>query len=167
MAKRESRTQNSKRSQAQVRAKTGSSKKAKKRKASVALDPEKSLAEVQGLLRDKVLVLIGGSFDQDRADDLTAAFSLAAVDWIPSNVRKRWRTYRPRLSRANVALVIFVPSSIPECYKKLMPYCKEKAIPHLRCRTWNHANQLAVEIVKHCGDPLRIRVAAMRAGTRS
>jgi hypothetical protein len=118
-------------------------------------EPSAQVKDAAALLRDKVVVLIGGVRRPQAHEALRQAFDLKDVDWVETKEHESITTFEPHIARPEVALVLLAIRWSSHAYGDVRQYCERYGKPLVRLPAGYNPNQVAVQILSQVGEKLR------------
>jgi hypothetical protein len=117
-----------------------------------------STAEVKAvadLLRDKVMVLIGGVRRPQAYEALKRAFALKDVDWIGTREHESIAGFEPHIARPDVGVVMLAIRWSSHAFGDVRQFCDKYGKPLVRLPAGYNPNQVAMQVLLQCGERLR------------
>lgn len=120
-----------------------------------AVAPTEDVVAVRDLLRDSVVVLIGGDRRLPAQEALTDAFQLRALEWVATREHDSVATFEPHIARRDVAVVLLAIRWSSHSFGEVRHFCDRYNKPLVRLPGGYNPNQVALQILNQCGERLR------------
>lgn len=120
---------------------------------SAAISPIEEVQRVRVLLRDRVVLLIGGERRPSAIAALTLAFDLKELIWIES-YEKTHINFEHYVARADVAVVILAIRWAPHSHGEVKEFCAQYNKPFVRLLAGYSPNQVAYTLLNQVSHQL-------------
>ena len=117
--------------------------------------PTADVAEAGRLLKDKGVVLIGGSRRPQAQEALRTALGLEELTWIETREHESIDKFEPHVARPEVALVLLAIRWSSHSFGDVKQFCDDHGKPMVRLPGGYGVNQVAAQILAQCGERLR------------
>lgn len=117
--------------------------------------PSPELAEVAELLRDRVVVLIGGECRPRSKRALEQALGLAELRWVSAGHHQSHYLFESAVARPETVLVMVAIRWSSHSFENVDELCRKHGKLYVRLPGGYNANQVAKQILDQVGDQLR------------
>jgi hypothetical protein len=116
--------------------------------------PLGEIADAADLLRDRSVVLIGGTRRREAQESLRRALGLSELIWIETKEHQSIDSFEPVIARAEVAVVLLAIRWSSHAFGDVRHFCDRHGKPLVRLPGGYSPNQVAAQILAQCSGKL-------------